>query len=55
MQDSPFGMLKANDPACDWEEIEMGRLLAPTFTLFACALALLLCVVLNELARFVTV
>ncbi len=32
----------------------MGRLLTPTFTLFACALALLLCVVLHELAGFMT-
>ena len=32
----------------------MGRLLPPTFTLFACALTLVLCVVLNELAGFMT-
>ena len=54
MRGSPFDMLNMNDPACDTEETAMGRLLTPTFTLFACALALLLCVVLNELAGFMT-
>jgi hypothetical protein len=33
----------------------MGRLLTPTLTLLACGLALLLCVVLHELAGFMAV
>ena len=47
-------MLKSKDPASETEGTAMGRLLTPTFTLFACALALLLCIVLNELAGFIT-